>query len=198
MTISDAWSAWSDLPTDQGPSIDPFNLGNPYYGDDSGGTAVYDATMDYGASVQGLSHHHGLEHFAAHVGAPLPYRKGRKNPTASNHLPPHRGARVGASRCSNLAAEIANAKVTHQRLESLYGSGTHPITSEEDAELEQAEARLATLQYDYNTTCRGAQKARVGASLAPSGLVYDRHGNWTHAYPGHRWGAPPPAGQPIF
>ena len=86
------------------------------------------------AAVAGLSHHHGLERFSAHVGAPLPYRKGRKNPTASNHLPPH----------------------------------------------------------------RGAQKARVGASLAPSGLVYDRHGNWTHAYPGHRWGAPPPAGQPIF
>lgn len=65
------------------------------------------------------------------IGAPLPYRKGRKNPTASNHLPPK----------------------------------------------------------------RGAQKARVGA---PSGLVHDAHGNWTHSYPGHRWGAPPPAGQPIF
>jgi hypothetical protein len=59
------------------------------------------------------------------------------------------------SECADLQAELTGAIATHQHLESLYGSGNRPITGEEDAELEQAEARLATLQYEYDTTCSG-------------------------------------------
>lgn len=46
------------------------------------------------------------------------------------------------------------------------------------------------------------QKGKLSTSRVagtPSGLVYSRHARgWTHPYPGHAEGAPPPAGLPVY
>ena len=98
------------------------------------------------------------------------------------------------------ASEVSNNPA---RVQQLIQSGQTSSPSTSRMPKNAIPANRAAWQYEaYGLTgpTVGRHPGSLQASKAgPSGLVYSRHARgWTHPYPGHAEGAPPPAGLPVY
>jgi hypothetical protein len=106
-----------------------------------------------------------------------------------------------AASVRGLANVVAQAQ---HRYANARATGNTPNIAQSWRQLQIAVARLRDFVTRV-TGSTGAVKATAGGygpggpTAQPSGLVWSPHAQgWTHAYPGHDRGVPPPAGLPVY